>query len=273
MKKTTLFFLLIFIAQYTNAQCSSAYSQATYALAHTKKSLNSNNFDHQKYYADRALDALNKAKSLVESCGCSDAVSPILDGLDNLQQATDPTDWEAGRFYTQHAYEHLQTLMTKLDICTSGGNVSTVDYTPELTTVADNSPQGTSNNYLEQQKKLEQEKQRLLEQQRLLEEKIAKQRQLAEQARVNRQLELEQQIKLKHLAEQKLFDLEKDYKILFKSFGCVDLAKVLNGGYSREDAVLNSENLEQTRNHYIQLSIQTQEKLLEALKKCAQTQL
>lgn len=268
MKKTILFFLFVCIVQYTNAQCSSAYSQATYALTHTKKSLSSNNFDHQRYYADRALEALNKAKSLVESCGCSDAVSPIIDGLDNLQQATDPADWEAGRFYAQHAYEHLQTLMTKLDICTSGGGVATVDYTPELTNMTSNNTSTTSN-YLEQQKELELEKQRLLEQQQLLEEKIVQQRQLAEQARVNRQLELEQQIKLKHLAEQKLFDLEKDYKLLFKSLGCVDSQGILNGGYAREDAVLNSENLTQTRSHYLQLSVQTQEKLLEALKKCA----
>lgn len=272
MKKTALFFLLIFIVQYTNAQCSSAYSQATYALAHTKKSLSSNNFDHQRYYAERALEALEKAKSLVESCGCSDAIPPILDGLDNLKQSTDPADWEAGRFYAQHAYEYLQTLMTKLDICTSGGSVASVDYTPEIA-VTTTSSSGESTNYQEQQRKLEQEKQRLLEQQQLLEEKIAQQRQLAEQARVNRQLELEQQIKLKHLAEQKLFDLEKDYKQLFKSFGCVNLDGVLNGGYSREDAVLNSENLAQTRSHYLQLTIQTQEKLLEALKKCAQTEL
>ncbi|WP_417360398.1 hypothetical protein [Galbibacter sp.] len=272
MKKTALFFLLIFIAQYSNAQCSSAYSQATYALAHTKKSLSSNNFDHQKYYADRALEALEKAKSLVESCGCSDAIPPILDGLDNLAQSKDPADWEAGRFYAQHAYEYLQTLMTKLDICTSGGAATSVDYSPEVA-ISTTNDSGESTNYLEQQKQLELEKQRLLEQQQLLEEKIAKQRQLAEQARVNRQLELEQQIKLKHLAEQKLFDLEKNYKLLFKSFGCLNLDDVLNGGYSREDAVLNSENLAQTRSHYLQLTIRTQEKLLEALKQCSQTEL
>ncbi len=272
MKKTTLFFLLIFITQYSIAQCSSAYSQATYALSHTKKSLSSDNFDHQKYYADRALEALEKTKSLVETCGCSEAVPPILDGLDNLKQATDPVDWEAGRFYSQHAYEHLQFLMSKLDICTSGGVSASIDYTPETANTQEGNSTATIN-YLQEQKKLEQEKQRLLEQQRELEEKIAKQRQLAEQARVNRQLELEQQIKLKHLAEQKLFDLEKDYKQLFKSFGCTDIQQVLHGGYAREDEVLNSENLSQTRNHYLQLTIATQEKLLEALKKCAQKEL
>src|SRR5690606_316308 len=218
MKKTTLFFLLIFITQYSIAQCNSAYSQATYALSHTKKSLSSDNFDHQKYYADRALEALEKTKSLVETCGCSDAVPSILDGLDNLKQATDPVDWEAGRFYSQHAHEHLQSLMSKLDICTSGGTSSSIDYYPELASTQGGTPTVTTN-YLVEQKKLEQEKQRLLEQQKELEEKIAKQRQLAEQARVNRQLELEQQIKLKHLAEQKLFELENDYKQLFKSFG------------------------------------------------------
>lgn len=272
MKTTTLFFLLILIAQSTSAQCNSAYSQATYALTHSKKSLNSNNFDHQRYYADRAVEALEKAKTLVENCGCSQATSPILDGLDNLHQATDPIDWESGRFYVKHAYEHLQNLMSKLDSCTGSGAAASVDYTPTLSeskfgTKTQNN--ATTSNYLEQQKQLEAEKQELLEQQQILERKIDQQRVLAEKARVNRQLELEQQRKLKHVAEQQLFDLEKDYKILFKSFGCMDIQDIPEGGYAREDMVLNTENLAQTRAYYIQVVVATQEKLLEALKKCA----
>ncbi|WP_335964517.1 hypothetical protein [Galbibacter sp. PAP.153] len=272
MKNLTLFFLFVLTTNYAVSQCTSAYSQASYALAHTKKSLSSDNFDHQKYYAGRAIEALEKTKSLVESCGCSEATSPILDALDNLKLAEDPADWEAGRFYAKHGYEYLQTLMTKLDLCTS--NAATVNYEVEATTAPTVSATNTSGpsagdgSLQAQQQELEAEKQRLLEQQRLLEEKIAKQKQLAEQARVNRQLELEEQIKLKHMAEQALFDIEKNYQELARALNCQAAIAVLKGGYSREDDVLNNETLEQTRAYYLNLTAATQQKVLEALKKC-----
>ncbi|QLE00252.1 hypothetical protein HX109_01230 [Galbibacter sp. BG1] len=278
MKNITLFLLFLLCVKISTAQCSSAYSQASYALAHTKKSLSSDNFDHQKYYAGRAIDALEKAKTLVESCGCNDAVSPIIDGLDNLKQAEDPIDWEAGRFYAKHGYEFLQTLMTKLDVCTT--NASSVSYETETSTadVASTEPaiatapveaQASSNSLLTQQQQLEAEKQRLMEQQRLLDEKIAKQQQLAEQARINRQLELEKQLRLKHLAEQALFDLENNYKELAQALGCQEALNVLKGGYAREDNVLNNETLAQTKAYYLNLTTQTEQKILGALNKCA----
>ncbi len=278
MKNATLFLLLILSVNFSIAQCSSAYSQATYALAHTKKSLNADNFDHQMYYAGRAIDALEKAKTLVESCGCDDAINPILDGLDNLKQAEEPADWEAGRFYAKHGYEYLQELMTKLDICTTSAasvsyetNTSTVSSTE--TSIVESTPteanSSTQNSLLSQQQQLEAEKQRLMEQQRLLEEKIAKQQQLAEQARVNRQLELEKQLRLKHQAEQALFDLEENYKSLAQALGCQDALNVLNGGYAREDSALNNETLAQTKAYYLNLTTQTEQKVLGALNKCA----
>ncbi|MEL4307683.1 hypothetical protein [Joostella sp. CR20] len=276
MKNYTLLLLFVLFSNYAISQCTSAYSQASYALAHTKKSLNADNFDHQKYYAGRAIEALEKAKGLVESCGCKDAVSPILDALDNMTQAEDPADWEAGRFYTKHGYEFLQTLMTKLDYCTA--NASAVNYeaststTPSVnyntTTTVTTSANTEATSLQAQQQQLELEKQKLIEQQRLLEEKIQQQNELAEQARINRQLELEEQLKLKHLAEQSIFEIENNFKELARTLNCKSLESVLNGGYAREDDVLNNETLSQTRTYYLKLSAETQQKIANALNKC-----
>ncbi|MCF8715102.1 hypothetical protein JM658_09725 [Joostella atrarenae] len=280
MKNPTLILLCFLLSSYAFSQCNSAYSQASYALAHTKKSLSSDNFDHQKYYAGRAIDALNKTKSLVESCGCKEAVSPILDALDNLTQAEDPVDWEAGRFYAKHGYEHLQTLMNKMDVCTSSG--SSINYavetpntnskntnTPPTSTPSVSSTVKTDNSLQSQQEQLELEKQKLIEQQRLLEEKIQRQKQLAEEARINRQLELEEQLKLKHLAEQALFEMENNFKELTSLLSCKNTSAILQGGYAREDNVLNNESLAETRSYYLNLTLETQQKIQDALKNCS----
>ena len=279
MKNLTLVVLFVLLSNYGISQCTSAYSQASYALAHTKKSLSSDHFDHQKYYAGRAIEALEKAKTLVESCGCNEATSSIIDALDNMTQAEDPVDWEAGRFYAKHGYEYLQTLMSKLDICTSSS--ATVNYettstpasptetTSSTTTTLTANTSNTEGSLQAQQQQLELEKQKLLEQQRLLEEKIQKQQQLAEKARVNRQLELEEQLKLKHLAEQSLFNLEREYKELARTLNCSNVEALLKGGYSREDEVLNNETLAQTRAYYLKLTTETQQKIVDALSACS----
>ncbi|MCX2678569.1 hypothetical protein OOZ15_01310 [Galbibacter sp. EGI 63066] len=274
MKKLTLLFLFLSFSYNLTANCDSAYSQLSYALAHTKKSLDADNFDHQKYYADRAVAALEKTKGLVESCGCNEAVNPIIDGLDNLNQATDPADWEAGRFYMKKAHEDLQKVMTKLDMCSTSGSTASIDYSSVASSpssVTDEAPSTeVEQNLMSEQQKLEAEKQRLLEQQRLLEEKIAKQQQLAEQARINRQHELDQQLRVKHAAEQSLFDMEKSLKELASTLDCNEASEILNGGYSRGDEVLNDESLKNTRDYYLKLTVSTQQKVLNALNKCMQ---
>ena len=50
-------FLFAIQATYSN-QCDNFYAKVTYALSHGKKAMEATNFEHQMYYAERALTAL-----------------------------------------------------------------------------------------------------------------------------------------------------------------------------------------------------------------------
>lgn len=133
MKHCYLLLGSFLIAVSVNANCTNAYSQASYGLAHSKKALSANNFDHQVYYAERALTAFEKAETLALDCGCASAETPIMNGLDNLRKAIAPKDWEMGRYYTKKAVADAQNLMAALDLCTSGGDTPSV---PEVSYIS-----------------------------------------------------------------------------------------------------------------------------------------
>ena len=116
--KFLLSFTFILTTLWVSAKCDNTYTSASYALNHAKKSISAKNFDHQKYYAYKALEALEKAKQLIETCGCDKAVDPMLDGLENLEKASDPKDFEMGRYYTKKAFGDIQDLINQLDIYT-----------------------------------------------------------------------------------------------------------------------------------------------------------
>jgi hypothetical protein len=120
MKNSTLFIVFLITTFAVKANCTNAYSSASYALAHAKKAMSSNNFDHQRYYAERALTAFEKTQSLTEDCGCEASSESIFNGIDNLTKAIDPKDWEMGRYYTKKAVANAQDLLVALDLCTSG---------------------------------------------------------------------------------------------------------------------------------------------------------
>jgi hypothetical protein len=114
--------LTVCLATYTlmGADCTDAYASASYSLSHAKRSLNANNFDHQQYYAGRALEAFEKARGLVVSCGCNGSMDAILDGIEHLSEALDPKDWDMGRYYTKKAVADAEALLSALDACTRG---------------------------------------------------------------------------------------------------------------------------------------------------------
>ncbi|WP_222984017.1 hypothetical protein [Flagellimonas meishanensis] len=106
-------------ASFSN-QCDSFYSKVTYALNHTKKGLSATNFEHQMYYAERALAALEKGKPFMDDCSCEKAKDKTLDTMETLDKALEPVDWEAGRFFTKKAMGQINELITILDNCTMG---------------------------------------------------------------------------------------------------------------------------------------------------------
>ena len=121
----TLFILFSsFFYQPTNTDCPDAYTSASYGLSHSKKAFNAHNFDHQKYYAGRALEALEKTRDLVAECGCERAIEPVEIGIETLEEAMDPTDWKMGRYYSKKAIEKIYGILENLDLCSMDGETS-----------------------------------------------------------------------------------------------------------------------------------------------------
>ncbi|MBW8241612.1 hypothetical protein K1F50_02285 [Muricauda oceani] len=112
-------FLFAIQATYSN-QCDNFYAKVTYALSHGKKAMEATNFEHQMYYAERALTALESGQSFMEECSCDKARNKTLDAMETLDKAIEPADWEAGRFFTKKAIGEINELITIIDECTLG---------------------------------------------------------------------------------------------------------------------------------------------------------
>lgn len=105
-------------------QCDNFYAKVTYALNHTKKGMSATNFEHQMYYAERALTALEKGKEFMADCSCAKTKNKTLDAMETLDKAIEPVDWEAGRFFTKKAMAQINELITILDECTFGSSTT-----------------------------------------------------------------------------------------------------------------------------------------------------
>ncbi len=107
-------------ATFSQQQCDNYYSKVTYALNHCKKAMEATNFEHQMYYSERALTALEKADEFKGDCVCKKAYDKAYDTKQTLNKAIEPVDWEAGRFFTKKALGQINELITFLDECTLG---------------------------------------------------------------------------------------------------------------------------------------------------------
>jgi hypothetical protein len=92
--------------------------------------MSATNFEHQMYYAERALTALEKSEQFKNECDCTKAENKTLDALETLDKAIEPVDWEAGRYFTKKALGQINDLITILDECTLGASTTV--------TIADN---------------------------------------------------------------------------------------------------------------------------------------
>ncbi|NND15847.1 MAG: hypothetical protein HKN89_05940 [Eudoraea sp.] len=129
---TLSLFIILILSSSPKSNCAEVYTSASYGLSHSKKAFKAHNFDHQKYYAERALEALEKTRGQVEECGCDGAMNSIEDGIKHLEEAMDPVDWKMGRYHTKRAMEYTYSILDNLDICSTDNEVSseTTD-TPE----------------------------------------------------------------------------------------------------------------------------------------------
>ncbi|PKB43408.1 hypothetical protein AX016_1602 [Cellulophaga sp. RHA19] len=134
LKSTFVLISLVITTSFTStttSNCDNAYSASSYALNYAKKSLKADNFDHQKFYANKAFIALEKTKKLMKECDCADAKNSVLSGLENIDKAATPKDWDLGRHYAKLALLDVENTITALDIFTQNG-INTVSSDIEL---------------------------------------------------------------------------------------------------------------------------------------------
>ena len=122
---------IVIQAKKSSTACENLYSKTVYALSHTKNALKATNFEHQMYYAERAMTMMESAKLLITNCECSDSEEKNYQAIQNLSRALNPVDWEAGRFYSKKALAEIQSLITSLDLCSSESYDSATDLEEE----------------------------------------------------------------------------------------------------------------------------------------------
>ncbi len=232
MKKILLLIVCMTMNPMMGADCTNAYASASYSLSHAKRSLEANNYDHQQYYAGRALDAFEKTRTLVEACGCDGSLDAILDGIEDLNNALDPKDWDMGRYYSKKAVADAQKLLSVLDAC-SLGDFAPGQSTPgeDLATVEDSGP---------------------------VTEKLKDPEQL------------EAQLRLKRMAEIIQVEFVQKWRELVELTGCSTLPSPLTDVEKRSEAALNAESLEMTKSFYKEQFILLQKRALEALLDCSE---
>ena len=145
MKSSFILLVLLFtsLVSYSNESCDNLYSKVTYALSHAKKAMVATNFEHQMYYAERALTAMEKAETYRIACGCANIEENTYQIQENLKKAIEPIDWEAGKFFTNKSKGLINDLITILDECSTAEYVT--QETIEETKPSDNEIQNNSN--------------------------------------------------------------------------------------------------------------------------------
>ncbi len=215
-----------------HANCTNAYASAGYSLSHVKKSLSANNFEHQQYYAERALLAFEKALAQIENCGCQASMNPILDGIENLETALSQTEWDMGRFYTKKALENAEELLNSLDVCTttetsefeSGSEEVQEAVSDGMVTLAENTEEVSS---------------------------------------------LEKQLDFKRSAEIDIAALEGSIRELATLFQCEKALHILGDRKTRTEEEIKAESFEKTKAYYLSQVVSIHNKALFALIECS----
>lgn len=95
------------------------YNNATYGVMHSKKALDARNYDDQRYFAKKALEAYNRVLENLNNCGCGVLIEKVENAINYLETAADPYDWAKGRYYSKKVYLSSLDLVTELDELTA----------------------------------------------------------------------------------------------------------------------------------------------------------
>lgn len=119
MKKATYIFctlaILLLSSFRTNLECEYANSNMGFAKSQINAALLTDDINQARFYAYKAVNALEKSKTQLEVCGCTYAKSSMIENLDALLLATKSTTLEGTKTYLDKSIELINNTMFVLD--------------------------------------------------------------------------------------------------------------------------------------------------------------
>lgn len=119
MKKATYIFctlaILLLSSFRTNLDCEYANSNMGFAKSQISAALHTDDINKARFYAYKAVNALEKSKNQLEVCGCTFAKASMIENLDALVLATKSTTLEGTKTYLDKSFELINNTMFVLD--------------------------------------------------------------------------------------------------------------------------------------------------------------
>ncbi|WP_461304157.1 hypothetical protein [Aureisphaera sp.] len=243
----------LFISKDTN-DCEVAYQGVTLSYQHVKKSMEANNLDHIKQYADRARISLENSQAMLKNCGCNEAENESYIALEHLEKALEKETFERSRYHASKAKVSSQLVLNLLDECGENGLLSTINEEEET--------------LLSQEEQLLAQQKRLMEEQKKIEEQIKKQKELQQRLENEKKEKLAQQLTIKSEAEASLSELKSALIKVTQSLNCPteDYSKL--SSFYRSEEILETETIQATRLFYAQKTEEMVQMLLNTMEKC-----
>ncbi|MDX1314955.1 MAG: hypothetical protein R3356_05585, partial [Eudoraea sp.] len=111
-----IFFLsLTFSSFSTNKACEYVGSNIGYIQKQTQKALDASDLNTSRYYAYKALNAIEKTKEQFMACGCELAEQSIIESLDHLKRATRVSSLTGTRLILEKALNGVQSSLQALE--------------------------------------------------------------------------------------------------------------------------------------------------------------
>lgn len=95
--------------------CEYAGSNIGYVKTQTQKALDADDINTSRYYAYKALNAIEKSRKQFEDCGCDPAVQSIYEGLSNLKLATRVASLGGTKILLRRALENALMSLEELE--------------------------------------------------------------------------------------------------------------------------------------------------------------
>lgn len=105
---------LLFSSFSPNTACEYAVSNIGFANTQTETALEKDDINQARFYAYKALNAIENSKKKIEVCGCEYAEIDLEESLKNLKMATKATSLNATRIFLERSLQYTQSGMEAL---------------------------------------------------------------------------------------------------------------------------------------------------------------